>query len=126
MTESIDHNVLYVKTLLSYYFGNNIVMRNIQDVVIENLKALRAYQKMSGNEFADKCRIHQRTYNRIERGESWPHLDILASIACRNELQVWQLLVPGFDPAKAPVLQDPSGAEKDLYDRINRLLDSPP
>lgn len=100
-------------------------MKTVREIVIDNLKALRESQDLSGNAFADKCKIHQRTYNRIENGEGAPHLDILEKIAAHNHLYCWQLLVPNFDPNKLPLLQVPSETEQAFYDRINFLLDNP-
>ena len=99
-------------------------MERIRQIVISNLKRLRESQGMSGNEFAKKCKMQQRTYNRIENGESAPHLDMLELIAAHNELYAWQLLVPNFDPHNRPMLQVPSETEQAFYDRVNYLLNN--
>lgn len=94
------------------------------NIVVSNLKKLRESQGMSGAEFAKKCHLHQRTYNRIENGESVPHIEVIEMIAAHNALYAWQLLVPNFDPHHIPLLQVPSETEQAFYDRINKLLDN--
>jgi len=55
---------------------------------------------------AGKKKVAQRSLSRWARGgkESNPRLSKLQELAASRGLQVWQLLVPGFDPDHPPTL----------------------
>ena len=63
--------------------------------------------KANGNqsEAARLTRIDPKTLNRIYRGLFSPNLDTLETFAAAYGYEAWQLLVPGFDPAKPPKLK---------------------
>lgn len=88
---------------------------DITKIVCENLLALRSQTQLSQTAFAAHCKIHQKTYQRIEKGDSVASLEILEKIANKNDLQVWQLLVNKFNPTNAPVLMVPSKSEENYY-----------
>ena len=92
------------------------------ELIAKNLKALEAYSKLNETNFAEKCKIHQRTYNRIVNMETLPKLDILEKIAQANDLELWQLLVQDLDISNPPVLQDISEKQKLFYDKIKALV----
>ncbi len=100
----LDNKVLDVKAQMSYNSYDNLPMEPINKVVAKNLKLLRESCDMSQAEFARKCLLHRRTYNRLEQGEGFQHLEMLQQIAAKNDFEVWQLLVPTFTPGHAPIL----------------------
>ena len=77
----------------------------MKKTIAENLKALEKVSKLNETQFAEKCKIHQRTYNRIVNMESMPKLDILEKIADANDLSVWQLLIPNLDASNPQMLE---------------------
>lgn len=101
---------------MSSYLVFNAKM-SITTTICENLLALRSQTKLSQTAFAEHCKIHQKTYQRIEKGDSVASLEILEKIAKKNDLEVWQLLVKKFNPGNAPVLMVPSLKEKVFYEK---------
>jgi len=91
---------------------------DLKSIISANLKALRERYDMNQTQFAEHCKIHQRTYGRLENGESWQHLEMLCAIAKRCDLDAWQLLVRGFNPKNPPVIKAISEKEKQFYENI--------
>jgi transcriptional regulator with XRE-family HTH domain len=100
---------------LFVYYNNGM---NVNEIIIKNLKAIQNNSDLNETQFALKCKIHQRTYNRIINNESVPKIDILEAIANANDLSVWQLLVPGVNPKNPPMLKEPSDKERQFYESI--------
>jgi transcriptional regulator with XRE-family HTH domain len=90
----------------------------MNDVIIENLKSIQASTMLNETNFAKRCKIHQRTYNRIINNESVPKIDILEAIAIANDLHLWQVFVPHLNVKNPPVLREASEKEKEFYDKI--------
>lgn len=95
-------------------------MKNL-DVVIENLKALESASKLNETKFAEKCKLHQRTYNRIVTKQSIPKIDILEQIAEANDLELWQIFIKGLDVTNPPMLERDSRKQKEFYEKIKTL-----
>lgn len=94
----------------------------IRETVADNLKRLRESHDMSKAAFARYCGMAQPVYLRLESGELTQHLESLIKIATKCGLQVWQLLVPEFDPSNPPVLKHPSAKELEFYARIKQAM----
>jgi len=105
---------------MSYFLMNNAKM-DIKQIICSNLKALRESTTLNQTKFADRCGLQQRAYGRIENGESMAHLEMLEQVARKNELEVWQLLVPGFNPANLPLLKLANEAEQKFYENIGKV-----
>ena len=95
-------------------------MKNL-DLLIENLKALQASNKMNETQFANMCKIFQRTYNRIVTKQSVPKIDILEKIAIANGLELWQLFIKDLDVSNPPILEKDSIKQKEFYAKIKKL-----
>ena len=68
-----------------------------------------------------KCGIDQRTVGRILNEEHSPQLKQIEALASAFGLLSWQLLVPGLDPKNPPVCEL-TRVEKELYDKLRRLV----
>jgi transcriptional regulator with XRE-family HTH domain len=99
-------------------------VKNVKETIATNLKRLRDSYGDSQTAFAKRCGVPQRTYNDLEKAESYQRLERLQEIAEKCDLRTWMLLVDNFDPSNPPVLSKPSVAEQAFYDRINKMLDS--
>ncbi len=88
------------------------------ELIAANLRALENVTKLNETQFAEKCKVHQRTYNRIVNMETMPKLDILEKIADANDLEVWQLLVDGLDVSNPPMLERDSEKQREFYKHI--------
>lgn len=91
------------------------------DIVVENLRALESATKLNESQFAKKCKLHQRTYNRIVTKESIPKIDILEHIAEANDLELWQLFIKDLDVSNPPILERDSKKQKEFYEKIKTL-----
>lgn len=91
---------------------------DLKTTIAKNLLALRDHLGMKQTAFAAHCKLHQRTYGRLENGETWPHLEMIDQIAKECELEAWQLLTPNFNPKNPPVLKEVSEKEKMFYESI--------
>ena len=71
-----------------------------------NLHAVMEAQSPPASQasLARQTKEHQRTVGRIINGEVAPNLDTAHAIARALRCELWQLLVPNFDPANPPVL----------------------
>jgi transcriptional regulator with XRE-family HTH domain len=99
-----------------------LCMSDIKDMVVGNLRGLRNSYGMNKAEFARYCGIQQPVYQRMESGDLMPHIESLNKVANKCGMQVWQLLVPNFDPANPPVLRQPSDVEREFYKRIKEAM----
>jgi transcriptional regulator with XRE-family HTH domain len=105
---------------MSYFLMNNAKM-DIKQIICSNLKALRESTDLNQTKFAIRCGLLQRAYGRIENGESMAHLEMLEQVAKKNDLEVWQLLVPGFNPSNLPLLKLADEAEQKFYEKIGKI-----
>lgn len=95
---------------------------NLKEIISKNLKALRDKSELSQGEFAAKFGMHQRTYGRLENGETWQHLESLEIIAKAHDLHVWQLLLPNLDISNPPMLAKDTEKQKVFYDKIKQVM----
>lgn len=65
--------------------------------------------------------VNQTTVGRILKARHKPTVETLVALARAFDLDVWQFLVPGLDPANPPVLRSPQGAEAEFYKRLQDL-----
>ena len=93
-------------------------MVSLKLIVAQNLRKLREARDESQTSFAKKCGMAQRVYGRLENGENWQHLESLEKIAHTYDLQVWQLLLPNFDPQNPALLRQASEKELAFYEKI--------
>jgi transcriptional regulator with XRE-family HTH domain len=93
-------------------------MISLKLIVAANLKKLREANDENQSGFAKKCGMAQRVYGRLENGENWQHLESLEKIAKTYELEVWQLLLPEFDPHNPALLRKASERELAFYEKI--------
>jgi hypothetical protein len=70
------------------------------------------------NRLARECKIGPGTAARIKDQKTSVGLEVLEKIADNFSVAVWQLMVPGMDPAALPALQPVSAAERALYEKI--------
>lgn len=86
----------------------------------QNVSAL-----MGGNESLDSnpkvskaTKLSTSTLSRLRNGQVNANLETLEAIAEAFDVEPWQLLVPGFQPANPPVLGMAGQKEQDLYNRF--------
>jgi transcriptional regulator with XRE-family HTH domain len=103
---------------MSYSLCDNREMISLRLIVARNLKKLREANDENQSSFAKKCGMAQRVYGRLENGENWQHLESLEKIAKTYELEVWQLLLPEFDPKNPALLRKASEKELAFYEKI--------
>ena len=70
--------------------------RKLKEDFPVRLKNLRKMRKISQKDFAKKLGITAQTYNRYERNNAQPSIDLLVHIACLLEVSLDELV--GFDP----------------------------
>lgn len=94
-----------------------------KSVLSANLKRLMAASEDLRTQAAlgKKAKIDQRTVGRILNGEHSPQLKQIEAIAEAFDLLPWQILVPGIDPKNPPVCEL-TRVEKELYDKLRRLV----
>lgn len=100
--------------------------RPISEIVAENVARLISYDRRTGESkipqsFLTKKGVAQATIGRILRAEVSPRCETVAIIARYFDLQPWQLLVEGLDPAAPPLLRVPTGREAEFYRRVQQL-----
>lgn len=101
----------------SGYFGG-MSAAPVRDILRASVDALMRhwYGKVNKNRFAADTKINIGGAQRAVKGEIG--FDVLERIAERAGVAPWQLLVPGFDPAKPPLLRGQDvgadGPEKSL------------
>jgi transcriptional regulator with XRE-family HTH domain len=82
-------------------------------------------QKHYGGEnltrLAKECKFGPGTASRLKEAQTSVGLDIIDKIAARFHVDVWELLVPGFDPSNRPALQPISETERELYAKFKEL-----
>lgn len=69
--------------------------RKLKEDFPVRLKNLRKMRKISQKDFAKKLGITAQTYNRYERNNAQPSIDLLVHIACLLEVSLDELV--GFD-----------------------------
>ena len=69
--------------------------RKLKEDFPVRLKNLRKMRKISQKDFAKKLGITAQTYNRYERNNAQPSIDLLVHIACLLEVSLNELV--GFD-----------------------------
>ena len=95
-----------------------------KEVLAENINALmRANTSLDSNpKLSDKSDLGTGSISRIRNAEGAVNLDTLDKLAKCFDLQPWQLLVPGMDPASLPVLRCMSDTEYELWGRMRSLI----
>lgn len=73
-------------------------------------------------------RVSPRTIGHIRRGSEdrdapGPSIDAVAAIAAAADLELWQLLVPGFDPNDPPKLAL-TAHERSLHEQLKKFRDA--
>lgn len=101
---------------------NRSMQRNIREILIRNLKLLRAHQVALGRlppDHSDRqwhalVGVPRSTIRHIEADDvaTGASIDTLAHIAGRFHLEAWQLLVAEFDPEAPPSLATTSERPK--------------
>ena len=94
---------------------NHVLSTNLKSLMqaSEDLRTQAAIGK--------RCGIDQRTVGRILNEEHSPQLKQIEAIASAFGLLPWQLLIPGLDPKNPPVCEL-TKVEKELYDKLRRLV----
>ena len=78
-----------------------------RDVLAENLNLLMgAFPSLDSNpKLARKAKLGIGTIARVRNSDAAANLDTLDKLASCFDLQPWQMLVPGLDPKRLPVLR---------------------
>lgn len=92
-----------------------IVARNVRKLMMESddLKTAAALGRAS--------KVGRKTAERIMAGTNASTLDTLQAIAAALGVYPWQLLVDGMSARELPQLRNPTGAEAELYGRLDVL-----
>lgn len=61
------------------------------------------------------------TVARLKKLETHPTVTTLSQIAALFDVEVWQLMVPGLDPAHPPTLQPMNERERELYNKFKDM-----
>jgi transcriptional regulator with XRE-family HTH domain len=92
----------------------------IEKVLADNLTALFKQQGITSAASAEeKLRVAKSTVDRAWRQRSMTRVDTLAELAAGLKLEAWQLLVPGFNPARPPRLAESGPQQLPLRDYFN-------
>lgn len=93
-----------------------------KEVLWDNLKALMAYHygKENLTRLAKDSKCGPGTASRIKARNTSVGIEVLGKVSKIFDLQPWQLLIPGLDPANPPVISL-TEQERRLYDRLKRL-----
>lgn len=85
-----------------------------------NVQALmvKHYGAENMTRLASECGVGLGTVGRIKEQKTSAGIDMIEKIADRFNLSVWQMLVPGMDPANPPALQPVSAPERAFYEKI--------
>lgn len=90
----------------------------MEEIVVANLKRLMVHNKhLTPTEAARHVGISQQQMDRILGGQK-PRVDTLEKIARGYDLEPYQLMIPGLDPANPQVLRLLSAAEQRLYEAL--------
>jgi transcriptional regulator with XRE-family HTH domain len=97
----------------------------LQKVVGRNLAALMRHSAAysSPKKLAARISASKSTVERIRSGAVACQIDTLASIAKAFDVEPWQLLVPGLDPANPPMLRHEDERLKALYASLRTAAD---
>lgn len=71
---------------------------------------------------ARASKVGNGTIGRIRNGTVACTIDTVQAIAQVFGIDVWQLLVPEFDPRNPPILRGASQAEREFYEKLEALL----
>jgi hypothetical protein len=95
-------------------------------ILAANLRALmKARPDLSSNmklEAASRGAVKKSTVQRVLKAEVACDLRTLANISRVFDLEPWQLLIQGFNPADPPVLRKPSDSEIAFYEKLQALI----
>ncbi len=93
---------------------------DIKQTLAENLVRLMHHDDahpITQAELARRSKVDQRYIGRLLNAEFNASVKVLEKLAKAFDLQPWQILVPGLDPANPPV-NHVTEAEKRLYERL--------
>lgn len=104
-------------------FNNGVktITQTAGQILAENLQRVIAARELTNKQFADLVGIGNGTIDRIRKNQVSATLSSLEQIAAYLDCDVWQLLIPGFDPRNLPVLASQSETERELCQRIAAL-----
>jgi transcriptional regulator with XRE-family HTH domain len=86
----------------------------------KNLKALMDHLEIKQSALGKRAGIAQSTVGRILQEKHAPDIDTIEALGRALGVSLWQLLVPGLDPANPPLLQNASPEERELYERLKQ------
>lgn len=90
--------------------------QNARRVLADNIAAMREAKPQGGQRaWAKRIGIGEATLIRMVKGDSDVQMSSVQAVAEGFGLQLWQILVPGLDPANLPVYI--SHGEQRLYKR---------
>ncbi len=90
--------------------------------VAANLRACQLHAQKTQDEIAFASGVQQRTVGRYLAGDQAMNIEILASLATGFELEPWQLLAPGFDPANPQIIRGRTKAEADFEQKLKEAF----
>lgn len=68
---------------------------------------------------SERSGVSKGVVERMTKAEANTGVDHLQGIAQAFGLEVWQLMVPNLEPTNAPVLQEVSERQKEMWKRIH-------
>ncbi|WP_342617193.1 helix-turn-helix transcriptional regulator [Rhodoferax sp. GW822-FHT02A01] len=85
--------------------------KDVKKVLWENIERLMRhhYGKKNITKLASESEVGNGTIQRIEEQNTSVGVDNLEKIADALKVEIWQLLVPGIDPANLPSIGDSGG-----------------
>lgn len=92
-----------------------------RDILRANLKALMStHQELDTIvKVSERSGVSKGVVERMTKAEANTGVDHLQGIAQAFGLEVWQLMVPNLEPTNAPVLQEVSERQKEMWKRIH-------
>jgi len=96
----------------------------VKEVLRQNVKACLAMKAGPSTVHALKAeaKIGQATVDRILAGNG-AKIEKIEKIAKVYELEIWQLFVPGMNPANPPALMPLSQAEREFHERLREAFE---
>lgn len=91
-------------------------------ILADNLERLRAKHLSLNTQSAigREAKVDQKTVGRILNKAHEPQINIVAKLAKAFGLEPWQMLVPGLDPQRPPVLM--SAEEREHYEKLREAI----
>lgn len=90
-----------------------------KEILGANVRRCRESMNLSQSQLAKATKLRdQTTIGRIERGTVSTTLDTLDAIASVLGVEAWQLLIEDVDYKNPPILQTPTKAERELWEKI--------